>query len=164
MFWPRDELLSFHAGIATGDAIVLHKFTCAAGLLTMIASVAGAITVAVPEKSQPESITVAPNGDLILGSMGSAIIYRAKKGSGNSEVFVDVSADGAGFFLGVLADALTNTLWACQIYTTPARQRSPQRVVRLRSQDWRRQVSLGTARRQESVQRLRGWAGHGVVH
>jgi hypothetical protein len=119
MFWPRDELLSFHAGIATGDAIVLHKFTCAAGLLTMIASVAGAITVTVPEKSQPESITVAPNGDLILGSMGSSKIYRAEKGSGTAEVFIDAAADGAVFFLGVLADASTGTLWACQIYATP---------------------------------------------
>ena len=143
---------------------MIRQFVYAASLCGLLAPVADAVTVSVPQKSQPESITVAPNGDLILGSMGSAIIYRAKKGSGNSEVFVDVSADGAGFFLGVLADALTNTLWACQIYTTPARQRSPQRVARLRSQDWRRQVSLGTARRQESVQRLRGWAGHGVVH
>jgi streptogramin lyase len=73
----------------------------------------------VPQKSQPESITIAPNGDLVLGSMGSSKIYRAKKGSEKAEVFIDVSADGAGAFLGVLADATTNTLWACQIYTTP---------------------------------------------
>ena len=109
-------------------ARVIRKFTCAASLCALIAPVAEALTVSVPEKSQPESITVAPNGDLILGSTGSPKIYRAKKGSDKAEVFVDVSADGAGSFLGVLADASTNTLWACQIYTTPPG--SPPRRIR----------------------------------
>src|ERR1700744_4259848 len=61
----------------------------------------------------------APNGDLILGSTGSAKIYRAKKGSNKADVFIDASAEGAVSFLGVLADAPTGTLWACQIYPTP---------------------------------------------
>jgi hypothetical protein len=98
---------------------VIRKFIYAASLCALIAPVAHALTVSVPQKSQPESITIAPNGDLVLGSMGSSKIYRAKKGSEKAEVFIDVSADGAGAFLGVLADATTNTLWACQIYTTP---------------------------------------------
>jgi hypothetical protein len=98
---------------------VIRKFTSAASLCALIASVANAATVSVPEKSQPESITVAPNGDLILGSAGSPKIYRSKKGSDKAEVFIDVSADGAGTFLGVLADASTSTLWACQIFPTP---------------------------------------------
>ena len=97
--------------------MVVRNFICAAGLYALIAPVANAATVSVPEKSQPESITLAPNGDLILGSASSAKIYRAKKGSDKAEVFIDVSADGAGTFLGVLADASSNTLWACQIYT-----------------------------------------------
>ena len=100
--------------------MVIRKFIYAAGLCAAIAPAADAATVSVPEKSQPESITVAPNGDLILGSMSTPKIYRAKKGSDKAEVFVDVGADGAGSFLGVLSDASTNTLWACQIYTTPA--------------------------------------------
>jgi streptogramin lyase len=104
---------------AKGDAVVIRKFTCAAGLCALIAPIANAATVSVPDKSQPESITVAPNGDLILGSASSPKIYRVKKGSDKAEVFVDVSADGGGSFLGVLADASTTTLWACQIYTTP---------------------------------------------
>ena len=128
MFSPRDQLLSLHAGIARREAIVLRKFTCAAGLWTLIAPVAGAITVTVPEKSQPESITVAPNGDLILGSMGSSKIYRAKIGSDKAEVFIDAAADGAVFFLGVLADASTGTLWACRLRPL-ARQPSSQRVA-----------------------------------
>src|ERR1700683_1222584 len=112
-------LVSLHAGIAPkGDAMMIRNFICAAGVCALIASAADAATVSVPEKSQPESITVAPNGDLILGSAASPKIYRAKKGSDKAEVFVDVSADGAGSFLGVLADAPTGTLWACQIYTT----------------------------------------------
>jgi hypothetical protein len=102
-----------------GDAIVIRKFICAASVCALIAPVADAATVSVPEKSQPESITVAPNGDLIIGSASSPKIYRAKKGSEKAEIFVDVSADGAVSFLGVLSDAPTNTLWACEIYTTP---------------------------------------------
>jgi hypothetical protein len=56
---------------------------------------------------------------LILGSTGSAKIYRSKKGSEQAAVFVDASAEGAVYFLGMLADAPTNTLWACQIYPSP---------------------------------------------
>jgi hypothetical protein len=88
--------------------------------LGLLASPAFSGTVTVPEKSQPESITVAPNGDLILGSASSPKIYRAKKGSEAAEVFVDVSADGNVIFLGVLADGASNTLWACEIYSAPA--------------------------------------------
>jgi hypothetical protein len=78
-----------------------------------------AVTVVVPEKSSPESITVAPNGDLILGSAGGPKIYRARKGADKADVFVDVSADGAVFFLGVLSDAPSKTLWACELYPSP---------------------------------------------
>jgi streptogramin lyase len=99
--------------------MIIHEFRAAVSLCALIASVASASTVSVPEKSQPESITIAPNGDLILGSAGSSKIYRAKKGAEKAEVFIDVGADGGGTFLGVLAEASTNTLWACQIYPTP---------------------------------------------
>jgi hypothetical protein len=100
------------------DGRVICKCVSAAALYAVIAAVAGAATITVPEKSQPESITVAANGDLILGSASSAKIYRARKGSDKADVFVDVGSDGGGFFLGVLADAATDTLWACQIYAT----------------------------------------------
>jgi hypothetical protein len=102
-----------------GNSLTNKTLIHAAGLCALLAAAADAATVSVPEKSQPESITIAPNGDLILGSASSPKIYRAKKGSDKAAVFVDVSADGGGSFLGVLADAPTNTLWACQIYTTP---------------------------------------------
>jgi hypothetical protein len=100
--------------------MTIRKFIWAAGCYALIAPPANAATVSVPEKSQPESITVAPDGDLILGSASSPKIYRAKKGSDKAVVFVDVSSDGSGSFLGVLADPSTNILWACQIYPAPA--------------------------------------------
>jgi hypothetical protein len=77
------------------------------GVSALVVALATAATIVVPAKSAPESITIAPNGDLILGSMGSAKIYRAKTGSDKPEVFIDVSAEGAVSFLGVLADAPT---------------------------------------------------------
>ncbi len=85
---------------------------CLSALLT---SPALAATVTVPAKTAPESITAAPNGDLILGSAGSAKIYRAKKGAATAEVFIDAGSEGNVTFLGVLADGPSNTLWACQI-------------------------------------------------
>jgi hypothetical protein len=92
-----------------------------AGLSVLLAGAAMAATVTVPDKSQPESITVAPDGELILGSAASPKIYRAKKGATQAKVFVDVSKDASAdwtvSFLGVLSDAPTNTLWACEIYT-----------------------------------------------
>jgi hypothetical protein len=99
---------------------VIRNLICSAGVCALMAPAVDAASVSVPERSQPESITIAPNGDLILGSAGSPKIYRAKRGSEKAEVFLDVSADGGGSFLGVLADAPTGTLWACQIYTSPA--------------------------------------------
>jgi hypothetical protein len=88
-------------------------------LPVLLATPAIAATVTVPAKAQPESITAAPNGDLILGSAGSAKIYRAKKGATSADVFIDVSSEGNVTFLGVLADGPSNTLWACQIAATP---------------------------------------------
>jgi hypothetical protein len=93
------------------------------GLITslslLLATAATAATITAPENSRPESITVAPNGDLILGSSGSAKIFRAAEGAETPEVFVDVSSEGAVSFLGVLADGPGNTLWACQLYSSP---------------------------------------------
>jgi hypothetical protein len=68
---------------------LIRSFAIATGLSALVVAVATAATIVVPEKSAPESITIAPNGDLILGSMGSAKIYRAKKGSDKPQVFVD---------------------------------------------------------------------------
>src|SRR6476660_4200728 len=71
-------------------------------------------------KSQPESLTMAPGGVLIVGSASSPFVYKVRPGSTTAEKFVDASAEGAGvFFLGMLADAATNTLWTCQLTPAP---------------------------------------------
>ena len=87
------------------------------------------------EKSQPESLTVAPGGVLIVGSASTPFVYKVRSGSTTAEKFVDASAEGPGtFFFGMLADASTNTLWTCQL--TPVPGKTPvQRHTALRSFD-----------------------------
>jgi len=86
-------------------------------------------------KSQPESLTMAPGGVLIVGSASSPFVYKVRPGSSTAEKFIDVSAEPAGtFFLGMLADAATNTLWTCQLTPVP-NTTPPQRHTALRSFD-----------------------------
>ena len=86
-------------------------------------------------KSQPESLTIAPGGMLIVGSASSPFVYKVRPGSATAEKFIDVSTEGPGtFFLGVLADASTNTLWTCQLTPVP-NTTPPQRHTALRSFD-----------------------------
>jgi hypothetical protein len=57
---------------------------------------------------------------LIVGSASTPFVYRIRRGSTTAEKFVDASTEGAGtFFLGMLADASTNTLWTCQLTPVP---------------------------------------------
>jgi outer membrane protein assembly factor BamB len=96
----------------------------AAGLIAALAcasaaAAAPALVVTSDPHSQPESVTIAPDGALILGSASKPAIYRAARGATRAEVFIDASSEGAVTFLGVLADAGTNTLWACQIMAVP---------------------------------------------
>ncbi len=89
----------------------------------------------VDAKSQPESLTVAPGGILIVGSASTPFIYKVRPGQTTAEKFFDASAEPAGtFFFGMLADAATNTLWACQL--TPVPDATPvKRHTALRSFD-----------------------------
>jgi hypothetical protein len=71
-------------------------------------------------KSQPESLTVAPGGVLIVGSASTPFVYKVRPGSTTAEKFIDASEEGAGtFFFGMLADAASNTLWTCQLTPVP---------------------------------------------
>ncbi len=90
-------------------------------LFAGFAQVASAAEILIADaKSQPESLTVAPGGILIVGSASTPFIYKVRPGSTTAERFVDASAEGAGtFFFGMLADAATNTLWACQLTPVP---------------------------------------------
>lgn len=74
-----------------------------------------ATTVTTDSGAEPESITAAPDGGLILGSATKPLIYRAAKGETKAKPWIDVSADGPVTFLGVLSDVSTNTLWGCEI-------------------------------------------------
>ncbi len=49
-------------------------------------------------KSQPESLTMAPGGVLIVGSASSPFVYKVRPGSSTAEKFIDASAEGPGTF------------------------------------------------------------------
>src|ERR1700723_1734810 len=71
-------------------------------------------------KSQPESLTIAPGGVLIVGSASSPFVYKVRPGSSTAEKFIDASTEAPGtFFFGMLADAASNTLWTCQLTPVP---------------------------------------------
>jgi sugar lactone lactonase YvrE len=90
-------------------------------LLAGFAQLASAADILiVDEKSQPESLTLAPGGILFVGSASTPFVYKVAKGSTTPEKFVDASAEGPGtFFFGMLADAGTKTLWTCQLTPVP---------------------------------------------
>ena len=98
-----------------------RRFAVCMALLTGLAQAASAAEILIADaKSQPESLTVAPGGVLIVGSASTSFIYKVRPGSATAEKFVDASGEGAGtFFFGMLADATTNTLWACQLTPVP---------------------------------------------
>ena len=101
-----------------------------------LAQVAFAAEILIADaKSQPESLTVAPGGVLIVGSASSPFVYKVRAGSSTAEKFIDVSSEPPGtFFFGMLADAASNTLWTCQL--TPVANTTPaQRHTALRSFD-----------------------------
>jgi len=113
-----------------------RRFAVCLILLAGFAQTAGAADILIADaKSQPESMTVAPGGVLIVGSSSTPFVYKVRPGATTAEKFVDASAEGPGtFFFGMLADASTNTLWTCQL--TPVPGKTPvQRHTALRSFD-----------------------------
>ena len=97
------------------------RFAACVALSMGLAQAASAAEILIADaKSQPESMTVAPGGILIVGSASSPFVYKVRPGSTTAEKFVDASAEGEGtFFFGMLADAATNTLWTCQLTPVP---------------------------------------------
>ena len=98
-----------------------RRLAACVALLTGLAQAASAAEILIVDaKSQPESLTVAPGGILIVGSASTPFVYKVRPGSTTAEKFVDASAEGPGtFFFGMLADAATNTLWTCQLTPVP---------------------------------------------
>ncbi|MEA2913799.1 MAG: hypothetical protein QOJ15_5880 [Bradyrhizobium sp.] len=69
----------------------------AAGLAFSVAASAaepGLVVTADPH-SEPESVTVAPDGSVIMGSASKPVIYRDAKGATHAHVFIDASSEGA---------------------------------------------------------------------
>src|SRR6204780_198888 len=113
-----------------------RRLAVCAALVAGFAQAASAADILIADaKSQPESLSVAPGGVLIVGSASTPFVYKVRSGSTSAEKFVDASSEGAGtFFFGMLADASTNTLWTCQL--TPVPGKTPvQRHTALRSFD-----------------------------
>jgi hypothetical protein len=113
-----------------------RRLAVSIALLAALAQAAFAADILIADaKSQPESLTVAPGGVLIVGSASTPFVYKVRSGSSTAEKFVDASAEGSGtFFFGMLADASSNTLWTCQL--TPVPGKTPvQRHTALRSFD-----------------------------
>jgi sugar lactone lactonase YvrE len=97
--------------------LTARPFAICVALLTGFAQAAPPAEILIhDEKSQPESLTVAPGGILFVGSASSPFVYKVRPGSATAEKFVDASAEGPGtFFFGMLADAGAKTLWTCQL-------------------------------------------------
>ena len=111
----------------------LRLSVCTAVLAGFAQTVLADILIA-DAKSQPESLTVAPGGVLIVGSASTPFVYKVKAGASTAEKFIDASAEGPGtFFFGMLADVSSNTLWACQL--TPVPNTPRQRHTALRGFD-----------------------------
>src|ERR1700757_3930054 len=98
--------------------------TCVA-LVMGFAQAASAADILIGDaKSQPESLTVAPGGVLIVGSASSPFVYKVRSGSTAAEKFIDASGEPVGtFFFGMLAEVATNTVWTCQL--TPVAGATP---------------------------------------
>jgi streptogramin lyase len=108
------------------------------GVVVLALATLAARTFISHKKSQPESLTIAPDGILIVSSASTPFIYKVHPGSSAAEKFIDASSEGRGtFFFGVLADTSSMTLWACQLTpvpgTTPARLHSALRGFDLSS-------------------------------
>lgn len=109
--------------------------SCLAIALSLVQATFAAEVLIGDAKSQPESLTMAPGGVLIVGSASSPFVYKVRPGSSTAEKFIDVSSEPPGtFFLGMLADASTNTLWTCQLTPVP-NTNPPARHTTLRSFD-----------------------------
>src|SRR5271154_5904235 len=98
-----------------------RRLVAYAALVAGFAQGASAADILIADaKSQPESLTVAPGGVVIVGSASSPFVYKVRSGSSTAEKFIDASAEGPGtFFFGMLADGSSNTLWTCQLTPVP---------------------------------------------
>ena len=98
-----------------------HRLAACITLALSLAQAARASDILIVDaKSQPESLTIAPGGTLIVGSASAPFVYKVRPGSATAEKFIDASGEAAGtFFFGMLSDPAQNTLWTCQLSPVP---------------------------------------------
>jgi sugar lactone lactonase YvrE len=84
-------------------------FLCA---ITPKAAPADEMSVALPDKTFPESVTSTGDGTIYAGSFKNGGVLRAKPG-GKAEQFIKPGAGGSRSTFGVLADARSGTLYVC---------------------------------------------------
>ncbi len=116
-----ERAINWNCPVAQGDLqmvrVNVRKMTARIALAICSTQIASAAEILIGDaKSQPESLTVAPGGVVIVGSASSPFVYKVPPGSTTAEKFIDVSDEPAGtFFFGMLADGASNTLWTCQL-------------------------------------------------
>jgi hypothetical protein len=96
----------------------LLKKSLLAGLLlattASLASAAPPAEIVIPGTGIfPESLTSSSDGSVIIGSIGTHQIFRAKPGSTTAEPWILPDKDGIASIFGVFADNKSGTLYAC---------------------------------------------------
>jgi hypothetical protein len=124
------------------SVLKVRRVACVALVMGVAHAACAADILIADAKSQPESLTLAPGGVLIVGSASTPFVYKVRPGSSTAEKFIDASSEGPGtFFFGMLTDVSSNTLWTCQL--TPVPNTTPvQRHTALRGFD----LSTGAAK------------------
>lgn len=67
----------------------------------------------------PESVTSTGDGTMIIGSIGTHQIFRTKPGARRAEPWILPGTDGLQSVLGVFADEVSGTLYACSNTLAP---------------------------------------------
>jgi sugar lactone lactonase YvrE len=94
-----------------------------AALLMMTAAVcASAAFAAAPteihipgERIVPKSLTSSKDGTIYIGSIVARTIFRVKPGADTAAAWIQPGTGGLQNILGVFADDVANTLWACSV-------------------------------------------------
>ena len=68
----------------------LRRLALSVALLLIFVQAASATDILISDaKSQPESLTVAPGGVLIVGSASTPFVYKVRRGATTAEKFVE---------------------------------------------------------------------------
>lgn len=74
----------------------------------------------------PESLTSTRDGSVIIGSIGTHQIFKAKPGAARAQAWIAPGTDGLQSVLGVFADEASGTLYACSDPVKPSGPPSPE--------------------------------------